>query len=253
MTVETLAYARVADQKRLTFIIDNIKNIQGKKGTILDVGCGNGIISSTLGRLGYEVTGIDVSEKAIQKARHNNTLTNVHFEVLSAENLQVRNEVYDAIICSEVLEHLHSPVKLLQTLHSLLSPEGILIVTVPNGYGPRELLVTKPTLNLRNNGGIIWKSINKVKSVLGYDGSTVQSEADNLDHIQFFSKKDIYDLAEKSNFKVRTLENTNFIDDVFPFSLIMRKSLYLQKIDANIADALPHSMTGGFVSVWVKF
>jgi SAM-dependent methyltransferase len=252
MAVETLSYARVADQKRLKFITDNIRKALGEEGTILDVGCGNGIISSSLGRLGYGVTGIDVSEKAIQKAKENNNLPNVHFEVLSAENLQVQNKVYDAIICSEVLEHLHFPLGLLNVLYHLLSEKGIMIVTVPNGYGPRELLVTKPSLSIRNNALGLWKGVHKFKSALGYDGSTIQSEADNLDHIQFFSKKDIYTLAEKSGFKISILAKTNFIDDVFPFSLITRRSTYLQKIDASMADMLPYNFTGGFVSVWTK-
>jgi len=251
MKEKPIMYNRVADRKRLKFIVDNIQPALPSKGSVLDVGCGNGIISSFLGHLGYDVTGIDVSEKAIKKAKTNNKLTNVQFDVLSAENLKVQNKKYNAIICSEVLEHLESPSFLLNTIFHLLNDNGVLIVTVPNGFGPREVLVTKPALMLRKNAQI-WEHVNKIKAALGYDGSTIQSEADNLDHIHFFSKKDIYQLAESNNFKVIKLENTNFIDDVFPFSLITKKSITLQKIDARLADLLPHVLTGGFVSVWQK-
>ena len=218
----------------------------------MDVGCGNGVISRHLGRLGFNVLGIDVSEKTIEMARAIEPMPNVTFLKKSAEELVASGEKYDAVICSEVLEHLTDPGTLLKVLYATLAENGKLIVTVPNGRGPRETFVTKPVLNLRRKNNWLWKSIQKVKSMLGYSGTTVQSAADNLDHIQFFSKKDLEQLSKQHGFKITGFGKANFVEDVFPFSLLAKRLVFLQKIDCKIADLLPYQFTGGFFTVWEK-
>ena len=245
-------YDKVADQKRLSFIIENIAENTTKSGYVLDVGCGNGIISMALGQLGYQVQGVDVSEKAIQTAQQNNTLKNVTFETIDAANLVLPTDTYDVIVCSEVLEHLEQPSALLEVLHQALKDEGKLIVTVPNGRGPREMLVTRPILAMQQQNGWIWKSVSRTKSALGYHGTTVQSAADNLDHIQFFSQKGLKDLSKNNQFTIVKFQNANFIEDVFPVSLLSKRVKTIQHIDCKIADWLPHACTGGFLTVWEK-
>src|SRR5438309_2071503 len=137
-TKQTYEYNRIADRKRVDFIADVLKASLPPNGRILDVGCGNGVISRHLGRLGFNVLGIDVSEKTIEIARSINPMPNVQFQKKSAEELVASGERYDAVICSEVLEHLNDPGALLDVLYSTLAENGKLIVTVPNGKGPRE-------------------------------------------------------------------------------------------------------------------
>jgi 2-polyprenyl-3-methyl-5-hydroxy-6-metoxy-1,4-benzoquinol methylase len=159
---------------------------------------------------------------------------------------------YQAVICSEVLEHLHHPENLLHTLYQSLTEDGILIVTVPNGKGPREVLVTKPVINMERKKNFMWKLMTTSKKLLGYSGTTIQSDADDLTHVQFFSKKSLYRLASENHFQIVNFNVTNFIDDVFPFSLLTRRSKALQKLDASLAERLPHEMAGSFVTVWKK-
>lgn len=135
-----MEYKRISDIKRLQFILKTLKGNLPPGATVLDVGCGNGIISRSLGEAGYNVYGIDISEKAITRARELNTFTNVNFDVVSAEQLAAEGKRYDAIICSEVLEHLNRPGDLLNTLYRSLTDSGVLIVTVPNGKGPGNCL-----------------------------------------------------------------------------------------------------------------
>jgi 2-polyprenyl-3-methyl-5-hydroxy-6-metoxy-1,4-benzoquinol methylase len=247
-----MVYNRIADIKRLQIITKTLTEHLPSNASILDVGCGNGIISRSIGNKGFNVLGIDVSEKAIEKARELNKLPNVRFEVISAEQLVSDGRKYQGIICSEVLEHLNHPEKLLHTLYKSLADDGILIVTVPNGCGPREILVTKPVINMERKKNFMWKVVTKSKKVLGYSGTTIQSDADDLTHVQFFSKKALYKLAAENNFRIINFNVTNFVDDVFPFSLVTRKSKALQKIDAYIADRLPHQFAGSFVTMWKK-
>lgn len=247
-----MEFNRFSDIKRLNFITETLSNNLPKGSVVLDVGCGNGVISRSLGELGYNVLGIDVSDKAIEKANQLNTFSNVTFKLLSAEQLVAEGKKYDAVICSEVLEHLNKPELLLKTLYQSLSDKGFLIVTVPNGNGPRESFVTKPIISLQKKNNLTWKFIQKFKSLLGYKGTTVQSDASDLTHIQFFTKNTLEQLADKNEFNIVKFGKTNFIEDVFPFSLLTKKIYFLQKLDCKVAELLPYSCTGGFVTVWHK-
>lgn len=245
-------FDRIADRKRIDFIADSLRNTLPGTARILDVGCGNGVISRHLGQYGFKVTGIDVSDKAIAIAKSLNKYDNVKFETKSAEQLVAEGEKYDAIICSEVLEHLSNPDALLEVLNKSLASNGKLLITVPNGKGPRESLVTKPVLKMRKKNNWAWKLITGLKKSLGYSGTTVQSAADNLDHIQFFSKKDIQQMSVKHNLKIVRFGKANFIEDVFPFSFFSKRIKVLQKIDCKVADWLPYYFTGGFFFVCEK-
>jgi len=247
-----MEYNRIADIKRLEIITKTLTEHLPSDAAILDVGCGNGIISRGIGSKGFNVLGIDVSAKAIEKARELNRLPNVKFEVISAEQLVNDGKKYQGVICSEVLEHLNHPEKLLYTLYQSLADDGILIVTVPNGDGPRESFITKPVIKLERKKNFVWKLMMKSKKLFGYSGTTVQSDASDLTHVQFFSKKALYKLASDNHFKIVNFKVTNFVDDVFPFSLITRKSKTLQRLDAYVADHLPHQVAGSFVTVWKK-
>lgn len=247
-----MEFERIADIKRLNFITEVLKKRLPEGAEVLDVGCGNGVISRSLGERGFNVRGIDISEKTIARARELNKFPNVRFEAVSAEQLVADGNRYHAVICSEVLEHLNDPGKLLKVLHESLHPDGVLIVTVPNGKGPRETFVTKPVIRMQKKNGWVWKTVQKIKSALGYKGTTVQSSADDLTHIQFFTQKTLTKLANDNKFSIEQFGKTNFVEDVFPFSLAAKRIKALQKFDCAVAEILPYSFTGGFVSVWKK-
>ena len=244
-------YSKAVDHKRLQFIIKQLEQQGPTGGTVLDVGCGNGIMSRAIAQHGYQVFGIDISAKAIEKARaveHDN----VRFEVMSADELVADGSTYDAVICSEVLEHLSDPSQLLKTLHALLSDDGVLVVTVPNGRGPRELMITQPMQKLQQQGGILLKGAEAAKKALGYTGKTEQSDADDLSHVQYFTKNSLRRLLNTHLFRMQAFEHANFLADVFPVSWLANRSYWLQSVDCRVADTLPHQFTGGFYSAWTK-
>jgi len=247
-----MEFERIADIKRLNFIIEVLRSRLPEGAEVLDVGCGNGVISRSLGAQGFNVRGIDVSDKAIARAKSLNTLPNVRFEVVSAEQLVAEGSRYYAVICSEVLEHLREPGKLLGVLSQSLHPDGILVVTVPNGKGPRESLVTKPFINMQKKQDWRWRTLLKAKKLFGYSGTTKQSDAEDLTHIQFFTRRSLERLAQDNRFRIVRYGKTNFIEDVFPFSFFTKKIKALQRMDCAIAEILPYSFTGGFVTVWEK-
>ncbi len=242
-------YRDELDFKRVRFIVSMLEKHVKPKSKILDIGCGNGNISRALGSLGYQVTGIDFSEKAIAYAKSKNVFDNVQFAVKSAEEVQA-SENYDAIICSEVLEHLSKPELLTAAIAGILKPGGLLIATVPNGWGPREALVTQPVQWLNRTAAK--KVIAGFKSMLGYSNTTLQSQSDDLSHIQFFTKKAITDVIGKAGFNLLYFGHADFIQHMFPYSLLARRVRFLQKADLAMADYLPSALVSGFYSAWLK-
>jgi 2-polyprenyl-3-methyl-5-hydroxy-6-metoxy-1,4-benzoquinol methylase len=110
----------------------------GRRLRVLDVGCGNGAISLPVASLDHSLLGIDISPESVELASHKNLFPNARFMV---HNLMEKSlpEKFDLVICSEVLEHLPEPESLMRAMAEVLEPGGLMVITVPNGYGPREV------------------------------------------------------------------------------------------------------------------
>lgn len=243
-------YQRAEDLKRLDFIQNSLNKLGNKKLKVLDVGCGNGNISRYIGSKGHDVLGIDISEATINKAISLTNMPNVRFKNIAAEELIAAAEIFDLVICSEVIEHLDTPSIVVKALRILINKNGILIVTVPNGFGPRELFITKPLQWMKSKAPAIYGSINSFKKMLGFSGATVQSDAENLTHVQFFTKRSLIKLISQNGLKLVQFRPSNFIEGVFPYSLIAKRSNKLQSLDCWMADQLPDQMASGFMSAW---
>lgn len=118
---------------------------------ILEVGCGMGYLTSALQRCGYaRVLGIDVSPAAIASARRR---YGDFYQVADVMTFAAHSdERFDAIVMTEVIEHLEQPHALIRAASDLLQPGGILICTTPNrdfGGGPQQVWDTDlPPLHL---------------------------------------------------------------------------------------------------------
>ena len=103
--------------------------------------------------MGYQVLGVDIDEESIREAQLNNPLPNLKFRAEAAEDLQERG-AFDAIVCTEVLEHLDDPSVVLDYVRENLSEGGLFISTVPNGYGPGGILDDHaPTVSSKKRDG----------------------------------------------------------------------------------------------------
>ena len=98
----------------------------------------------------------------------------------------------------------------------------------------------------------MWAAVQKTKRMFGYKGTTVQSSADDLTHIQFFTKSSLEKLADQHRFSIVRFGKTNFVEDVFPFSFFSKKLKFLQRMDCAVAEVLPYQWNGGFMTVWEK-
>jgi 2-polyprenyl-3-methyl-5-hydroxy-6-metoxy-1,4-benzoquinol methylase len=149
--VKFTTYQDFEDVKRLNFIVKPIKGLNYPTAKVLDIGCGNRYISLASGSLNFEVIGVDIDQKSIDMASSRITFSNVSFQVLDANSFALE-DAFDAVVCSEVLEYLTKPYELSESIYHILKPGGVFVATVPNGYGPRELLITRPMKFLARMG-----------------------------------------------------------------------------------------------------
>jgi SAM-dependent methyltransferase len=242
-------YKDAEDFKRLDFIVSSIRKKCPAAARILDIGCGNGNISRALGSLGYRVVGVDIDPESVEKAKQQNTFPNVRYEISDAQEY-ISTGSFDAVVCSEVLEHLTDPEALVKTISQILEPGGLFIATVPNGYGPRESFITKPAQWLIRNG--CEKPLIKIKKSMGYGDGTLQSSNADLTHVRFFTKKGLFRLVQNEGFRLEQFRKADTFERVFPFSLLTRRIYALQKLDCFLADYMPAALSSGFYTSWIK-
>ena len=102
--------------------------------TVLDVGCGGGILSESMAIEGAEVHGIDVVEKNIAIARHHarDSDLKVRYDKLTATELARSGATYDVVLNMEVVEHVPDVSSLLHDCAQLVRPGGIMVVATLN-------------------------------------------------------------------------------------------------------------------------
>ncbi len=101
---------------------------------VVDIGCGGGILSEAVARLGATVHGIDVVEKNIRIARRHaeQSRLQIRYETTSAEILAGRGEQYDVILNMEVVEHVVELAFFLDACMRLVRPGGLMIIATIN-------------------------------------------------------------------------------------------------------------------------
>jgi 2-polyprenyl-6-hydroxyphenyl methylase / 3-demethylubiquinone-9 3-methyltransferase len=105
--------------------IDGIVPLAGK--TVLDVGCGGGILTESMAEKGATVTGIDLGDKALQVAKLHllESGREVEYRKVSAEHLaEERPSQFDVVTCMEMLEHVPDPASVVRACAALVKPGG---------------------------------------------------------------------------------------------------------------------------------
>ena len=115
------------------FKIDKNKESPLKNLKILDIGCGGGLISEPMTRLGADVTGVDASSKNINIAKAHAKKNNLDITYLNGvpEGLDTQNK-FDIILNLEVVEHVENLDLYLESCFNLLKPSGIMFTATLN-------------------------------------------------------------------------------------------------------------------------
>ena len=126
---------------RIKYIKENIINnfnIRNKKKplsgvSVLDIGCGGGLLSEPMSRLGADVTGIDASDKNINIAKLHSKKNNLKINYLcsSPEKLKVKKK-FDVVLNMEIVEHVEDVNFFLKCCSKLLKKNGLMFVATIN-------------------------------------------------------------------------------------------------------------------------
>jgi 2-polyprenyl-6-hydroxyphenyl methylase/3-demethylubiquinone-9 3-methyltransferase len=103
--------------------------------TLLDIGCGGGLLAEPMARLGFRVTGVDASDRNIATAATHASEQglSIDYRVSTAERLLETGEgSYDVILNMEVVEHVADPGAFLRSCGRLLAPGGMMVVATLN-------------------------------------------------------------------------------------------------------------------------
>lgn len=235
---------------RLQAVLEAVARARGERPAasvpVLEVGCGTGNLSVPIAAQGHPVTGIDVDPSSIEAAT-------LRAQPLGTDRVQfaVCDPVSFApatppqiIVLSEVLEHVHEPRALLAHLARISPPGGRLVLTVPNGLGPWELMNFAKKLVTRLGLGV---PLRRFQRALGYSGTTLQSNNPHLDHVQFFTRRRLGTIARDAGWRVLGRRNLSMMIAVFPVSMAFRRWPGLERFDDALARALPAEAASGWL------
>lgn len=109
---------------------------------ILDIGCGGGLLSEPMARLGATVVGADAAERNIPvaKVHAEQSGLDIDYRFTTAEALAEAGEQFDAILNMEVVEHVADPLAYLTACQQLLKPGGLMVCSTIN-RNPKSYLM----------------------------------------------------------------------------------------------------------------
>ena len=118
--------------------IDQHAHLAGK--TVLDVGCGGGILSESMARRGAaSVLGVDMAELSLQTAQAHadaGRVANVAYRCVSVEDLAAEMpQAFDVVTCMEMLEHVPDPASIIRACAKLAKADGWVFFSTINGAG----------------------------------------------------------------------------------------------------------------------
>ena len=123
----------ITEKIKQEFNLINRNNNFLKDLKILDIGCGGGLISEPLARLGGEVTGIDASEKNIKVAKLHSKKNNLNINYLNKSPEQLNNsEKFDIVLNLEIVEHVENVDLYIKSCSNLLKKNGIMFTATLN-------------------------------------------------------------------------------------------------------------------------
>ena len=170
------------------FNLENKKDISLKKLTILDIGCGGGLISEPLSRLGGIVTGIDASEKNIKVAELHSKKNNLKIRYLNKSPEQLDNkEKFDIILNLEIVEHVNDVNLYLNSCSKKKKKNGLMFTATLN----RTLT-------------------SYVKAIVGAEYILRWLPIGTHDWNKFIKPEDLEKLLQKQNFRTIDIKGLSF-------------------------------------------
>lgn len=224
---------------------------------ILDLGCGSGYaVTRFLGEPGDEILGLDLYEPNVQYAKQHFARNGLRFECRSAASLTDSKQTFDVVVLADILEHLENPLSVVKECKRLLVSDGLLLVTIPNGYGPFEIesaISRVPLLGylLLRGTGLFARVLNSFGPLKGKWTEALASTPTDLPynlesgHIHFFSRRALHELMNSAGFRVTESKNLSFLCGPFT-NTIFNVSAGFCRWNVAVASDLPSSVVSGW-------
>ena len=240
-------------QKRLAWMEQRLST----SGQIVELGCGTGVmLSIPLRQAGFNIVGFDRDEDSVRCGREIAARLGVDPDILRCAGLDSLNERPDAIIVSEVLEHLPDAEleELLEQLSLWLDGEGRLLVTVPNGYGWYEFeawLWKRLGIGRLLSGSFVERAIMDVKTWLsGYKADQIvepyPSSLDQSPHVQRFTLSRLIERVSSHGFEQRDVTGSGLFAGQLS-NLLFSGFNILTRLNNWLGDRMPRVASGFYV------
>lgn len=204
-------------------IVRMLKNNNIKFKNVLDVGCADGSFLAFLkGKFHIQAKGIDISEKAIEKAKKKGLDARI---ADVEEGLPFKNNSFDLVISSEVIEHVYDTDYFLKELNRVLKPNGTLVLTTPN----------------------LASLINRVRLLFGmYPLFVPEYKKEQAGHLRAYTIKVLRQQLEENNFRPFIITAPNF-----PFPINNNRiPRFIKNIFIYLGDFFP--TFGGIIIIFSR-
>lgn len=198
---------------------DHSERILGRKGKILEVGCGRGENLLGVVERGWEGFGVEMTEEFAFVAKSKG----IQVEVSSAEESKLlsKENTYDVVILAAILEHLYEPQRILKKIHSALKSDGLVFIDVPN-----EAALSLAIGNL-------------YMKLKGKDWAINLSPTFPPFHVVGFTPKSLKHILEKTGFEILEMRIQKYSNTLPRGSSLLRKLEYsamniVQSIGARV-------------------
>src|SRR5262245_5424633 len=229
--------------KKLRFIqqhLDAHRRATGRPITLLDFGCGNGAaVSQFLMDEGIDFVGVDFHEPSLSYAREHfgSARARFHAEVPPESS-------FDVVVYADVLEHLDDPLGVLLAHRERLREGGLVIGSVPNGYGPFEnekRIVRWFQIDelLRVSFGFVNLLTGRRPGTHVPNGVPPRPYNEDSGHVQFYTRSALLRLLRRAGLRVEGFEHGAFLGAPLSEEFLLGGG-GVARCNARWADRLPY-------------
>lgn len=109
--------------------LETLNSFAGRKGKLLDMGCGEGLFLELASKVGWDITGTEISPFAVKYGKGRLDLNILQGELM---DIGFPDKAFDAVTVWHVLEHTRNPIIVLREIRRIIKDDGVLIMAVPN-------------------------------------------------------------------------------------------------------------------------
>lgn len=222
--------------KKIRFFQNAIARHRERKNgdlNVLDFGCGSGAaVSQYLITEGIQYYGVDFHPPSLVYARQHFSAPGIHF--LEAVPADI---VFDVIVYSDLLEHLDDPVGILRQHARQLAPDGIILGSVPNGYGgfENERRIDR-FFHLSDILRFLWRGLKRATGRPPRPAPEIPFNEES-GHVQFFTQQSLKHALASTGFMIRKFAHGSFVGADLSGSLFIKGPLI--HLNTWLADRFP--------------